>query len=506
MPEYEFFVSGDAPRPATTAMRSHAMRTALASRSRRLKEPVGQMQIVPGSKESRRTQELKTTLKGRFRLSDKAVSDKDSRRRSKKLAVKKLLPVDPRYSRSPSPDTQDSRLGTRSLDPFGVLPVENNWRVDRLIQYFITKFTLNVSKNAKQRPYFSMAMSEPLVMRGTLALSCTVWAMSVPSVDRAVAYEGLYQKTQAIKEINREIDQFPLGQVSDAMIVAVANLANVVKQETHRDEKAMEGSFAEADMHVRGLKRLVDSRGGAVAFKDTYHVAQAITWVDLQAAAGIGRAPLFPLIRGYMDVHLPQDLLLQADEPSIAHITSEDGDLDNEDVVSVFRCLRQSVLAKKHDVGGPAPTRILHNIADLYILRRIEREPKTPNEYRFRTLCLAAHVFLYAGLRLVPRNGPLVQTLVERLRGALDNRNPVNIAAWPRARLQDLLWVLFVGGVVADERGQGAWFSVRLKAVIRMIGCGSRAEVEELLRRICMGVTGRVEQGSTALHSTKAQH
>lgn len=72
-----------------------------------------------------------------------------------------------------------------------------------------------------------MAMSEPLVMRGTLALSCTVWVMSVPCVDRAVAYEGLYQKTQAIKEINREIDRFPLAQVSDAMIVAVANLANV---------------------------------------------------------------------------------------------------------------------------------------------------------------------------------------------------------------------------------------------------------------------------------------
>lgn len=64
-------------------------------------------------------------------------------------------------------------------------------------------------------------------MRGTLALSCTVWVMSVPIMDQAVAYEGLYQKSQAIKEINREIKHSLLRGVSDAMIVAVANLANV---------------------------------------------------------------------------------------------------------------------------------------------------------------------------------------------------------------------------------------------------------------------------------------
>lgn len=133
MPEYEFFVSGDAPRPATTAMRSHAMRTALASRSRSLKEPIGQPQVVPGSSQSRRTEELKGTLRSRFRLSDKA--DKDSRRASKKCPAKELLPIESTSSRSPSPGAQDSRLGTRSLDPFRVLPVENNWRVDRLIQY-----------------------------------------------------------------------------------------------------------------------------------------------------------------------------------------------------------------------------------------------------------------------------------------------------------------------------------------------------------------------------------
>lgn len=242
--------------------------------------------------------------------------------------------------------------------------------------------------------------------------------------------------------------------------------------------------------------------------------------VDLQAAAAIGRAPLFPLIRGYMDVHLPQDLILQADELDITHLTSEgNSDLDNEDITSIFRCLRQSVLAKEHDVGGPLPTRILHNMADLYILRRIEREPETPDEYRLRTLCLAAHVFLYAGLRLVPRNGPLVGVMVARLREALEGACLLNIAAWMGARSRDLLWVLSVGRAVADGHGQGAWFSLRLDAVVRMIGCVSRAEMEELLRRyvwtdeygkevlnrIWGGVADGGEQRARTLPDTTAQ-
>ncbi|KAB5580010.1 hypothetical protein GE09DRAFT_1212474 [Coniochaeta sp. 2T2.1] len=507
MPEYEFFVSGEAPQPATRAMRSHAMKTALASRSRKLKEPAGQAETVPGSSNSRRTEEQKGTLKGRFRL---FARNTDEEKKSKKSPIQQIQelasteqPLDIILP-EPTPLTRVSRLATRSLDPFDVLPVKTNWRVDRLIQYFLTKFALNASQNVKQRPYFSMAMSEPLVMRGTLALSWTFWVMNVPSLDRAVAYEGLYQKTQAIQEINREIQKYRMSQVSDVLIVAVANLANVA---------AMEGSFQEADMHLRGLKRLVNARGGAMAFKDTYHVAQAICWNDLQTASGLGRAPLFPLIHGYMDVHIPQDILNQAEEPDLSHLVGL-GDINsgNEDIISIFRCLRQSIIAKKLGVGGPTPTRILHNIADVHILRRIDRKPESPDEHRLRSLCLAAHMFMYNGLRLVPRNGAVVRVMVSRLREALDSRDAINVAAFPRERLHDLLWVLFVGSVVAGGGEHGAWFMVRLKMVIRMIACRSQDEVEDIFQRYLwqdkfgLDFLDRVWMDLTGSDASLAQH
>lgn len=184
-----------------------------------------------------------------------------------------------------------------------------------------------------------------------------------------------------------------------------------------------------------------------------------------------------------MDVNIPSEFLLQADEPSLSHLTSDNDNLDNEDIASIFRCIHQSVIAKKHGVGGPVPTRILHNIAEMYILRRVEREPRTPDEHRLRTLCLAAHVFLDVGMRLIPRNAPLTRKLVGRLRDALDNRIPMNVAAWPRSRLQDLLWVLFAGSVIADGYEHGAWFSVRLQTVVKMTGYRSQDEVRNTLRR-----------------------
>ena len=135
MPEYEFFVSGDAPQPASRAMRSHAMKTALASRAKNRQESAGQTEAVPGSSNSRRTEEQKGTLKGRFRLSrNNSYEEKKKSKNPIKELISTAKPLDIIVP-EPTPLTQVSRLATRALDPFDVLPVETNWRVDRLIQY-----------------------------------------------------------------------------------------------------------------------------------------------------------------------------------------------------------------------------------------------------------------------------------------------------------------------------------------------------------------------------------
>lgn len=42
--------------------------------------------------------------------------------------------------------------------------------------------------------------------------------------------------------------------------------------------QAIEGLFDEADMHVHGLSRLVQLRGGPQVFKDAFYIARVIDW------------------------------------------------------------------------------------------------------------------------------------------------------------------------------------------------------------------------------------
>jgi len=153
MPEYEFFVSSGAPQPATKAMRSHAMRTALQIRSRgsssQEQRQEEQGQASSGSSDSLRTQELKDELRGRFRVASSKGKRKQSR--TKAAAVE-----GPRTAARPESEPLiETNAGDRSvvlggssagtsgvprfaggyIDPFGTLPVPNNSRVDTLVKY-----------------------------------------------------------------------------------------------------------------------------------------------------------------------------------------------------------------------------------------------------------------------------------------------------------------------------------------------------------------------------------
>src|SRR3569833_4697053 len=110
-----------------------------------------------------------------------------------------------------------------------------------------------------------------------------------------------------------------------------------------------EGTFLEADTHLRGLKRLVDLRGGYETFINRPLVTRSVTWyqchthipphiapmvsmkraitsltfgarADLQTSAALGRQSVFPLVYYEEQASLPPDLTAAADSPSLAQI------------------------------------------------------------------------------------------------------------------------------------------------------------------------------------------
>lgn len=141
MPEYQFFVSDGAPKPANKAMRSHAMKTALRTRAAQTQDPA---EGPSGQSESQRTKDSKDNLKGKFRLDSKA---------SSKQRSKDAKPVTEQPSQALGPfiglQTEkplwvvDGGLGTGPIqwfangyvDPFGIIPVPNNSRVEKILKY-----------------------------------------------------------------------------------------------------------------------------------------------------------------------------------------------------------------------------------------------------------------------------------------------------------------------------------------------------------------------------------
>jgi hypothetical protein len=131
----------------------------------------------------------------------------------------------------------------------------------------LTRFNLNVSTVDVQRPWFGFAMEHDAVMHTTLALAAAYWTSCTPVPDREIQREGYSQKGAAIKRITAALEGE--APTTNPVVGSVANLVNV---------EAMDGHLDTAEVHLQGLKRLVEARGGALSFKRDFHVARAINW------------------------------------------------------------------------------------------------------------------------------------------------------------------------------------------------------------------------------------
>lgn len=125
------------------------------------------------------------------------------------------------------------------------------------------------------------------------------------------------------------------------------------------------------------------------------------------------------------------------------------------------------------------------NYADTYILEYLFSDRAgndSPGKRRLLTLLLAAHVFLYAVLRKVPRRSHLTRVLVSRLQTALSD-----VEVW-RDHHPVLAWAAFAGmiGSAGREDKNGTFsevFDVALDGIKQSgaLPAGSKQELQPLL-------------------------
>jgi hypothetical protein len=85
-------------------------------------------------------------------------------------------------------------------------------------------FSLNITTVDPRRTWFAYAVSDPLIMHTTLALSGTEWLSTKSGISHEVQEEVMRQKVQAIKTTRTYLHR---QEANDATIAGIATLANI---------------------------------------------------------------------------------------------------------------------------------------------------------------------------------------------------------------------------------------------------------------------------------------
>ncbi|KAK1982980.1 hypothetical protein LZ30DRAFT_589415 [Colletotrichum cereale] len=472
-PESDYkFITVDAVegtvQPASKAVRSHAIRTAIQRGGSELGTATALI--------SQGTIRGKAHLRGRFRLGGAAVKTKNPKNHRRKDATEPAV----RHGHSLFSSSVETRtlaylhclprLGSDSADPFNTLPIPSSPSVDVLVRYckmdtvfqssrgpgllflfapVLTVFNLNSTTIDAKRPWFPYAMQSALIMRTTLALAAEFLVASTPSPDPSLQREGYLQKGEAMRMVRSRLE------------------SRESARRASNDLSVLAGHFAAADVHLTGLHAMITARGGPDTIKHDFILCRSINWIDIQVASGLARVPKFPMFHTLDQVSLPSSVVSRAATPSLRHLDRLAGDDDadeGEGPRRMFTTLRQAVCSQAG--GVPADDiRIVMNTADstiLHFLYAERRTAATPVQKRLLVLASAAQVFLYAVLREIPTTGHMVRILVTRLRAALEDADADAVALVWVSHDAALLWVLFVGFAGSGMAEDRAWFAARL--------------------------------------------
>ncbi|KAF2468082.1 uncharacterized protein BDR25DRAFT_57438 [Lindgomyces ingoldianus] len=196
------------------------------------------------------------------------------------------------------PPVPPEDLDNNLFDPFGSFPIEMDESVSELLDHFVSKMapgTIAVDIRHKsdlmRSDWFGTAMSNPGFMHSLL---CTA-ALHSYIVGRGSIETILYHKAQAIAAINSAISNpDPELGISDANIGAVFNLLCVEESlllPFFQQEGADEDQPNQREIHLNGLRRMVQLRGGLKAINSNRILQAFILWHSTAHAIASFEAP-----------------------------------------------------------------------------------------------------------------------------------------------------------------------------------------------------------------------
>ncbi|ORY15033.1 hypothetical protein BCR34DRAFT_197415 [Clohesyomyces aquaticus] len=386
-----------------------------------------------------------------------------------------------------APEDVDNAL----FDPFGSFPVEMDAKVSELIGHFVSEMAPGAiavdfrhKSNLMRSDWFGTAMSNPGFMHSLL---CTA-ALHLYFVGRGSIETILHHKAQAIAAINSAISNpNPEVGVSDANIGAVFNLMCVEESLNFaflRQDDADEDEPDQRAIHLNGLRRMVQLRGGLQAISSNRVLQAFILWHSTAHAIASFEAPYLSTVDYISTTCFPHHP--PGYRPNISHHL-----LDycrNAKVRDSLTALVESALVLIADLNvwfddsdSPLDPLDIQNyscVLEGLLLQWLHdnEAQRCPLE---DALCVALLIFTVRVTEALQRRSDhhLHYTASKRLEKAL---SATSRSEWIKAP-DLLLWILAIGAISAEGSQDCSWFDYQVSLACEEFGISSP---ENLLHRL----------------------
>ncbi|OTA01465.1 hypothetical protein A9Z42_0017600 [Trichoderma parareesei] len=257
----------------------------------------------------------------------------------------------------------------------------------------------------------------------------------------------LYHSSEAFRLINAQIRN---DIIEDATIAAVALVAA---------KENLGGMFGLSNMHMQGLKYMVDRRGGIAKVQGIHR--GVVTWADFCNSTVWNCPPQFPYLtpsKALEDPLFPPNPLEPVESLSLHRLFTVEQDLS-----AVVQSLCKISAAKDANAHKKEANRVYDVEYRLHLLhsRVSNNEPASKD---MLSLCVALNVYLYLAIRELPAKAQLIRRLIDRLQTRLQADSTERFISSDEQKQNWKLWTLFIGYGAALENGRQEWFTQALRA------------------------------------------
>jgi len=314
----------------------------------------------------------------------------------------------------------------------------------------------------------------------------------LPGCDNRVLYDSDYylMKARCINEMNAKLKD-PVLAISNEAFGTIVNLLS---------SAMIVGLFDEARMHLKGLKRMVELRGGISddSVRKSIFLYTFLT-SDIKSAAGLMTRPIFPLLRDHqaLSLELRQRIALPPTSKlnSLGVALLENPCL-SQLFIKIIHGLRD-VMIFQH-FGAHNPKLFDNNNKELLFKLSYEVEHELlsypyrsfdgrrsggrtdlhPVETvaRVASICYTNYVIIVS-----PPGTGLGRALTKQLKGALAICTLDSFCRLPPACHDLAAWALFIGAQGALGQPERPWFVHHLAEVVTLRGWTEWEEVTEIM-------------------------